>query len=327
MSNSDTLPIIDFAPFQNGRDKQAVARSIDAAIRQYGFFYLKNHGLSAPMIEACFHQAGRFFDLPRAEKQALHISQSPCHRGWYYHGDEVLDAKNQPEGDYKEGLKIGHDLPATHPFVVQKIPLHGANNWGGNWGGNRGNNGSNNDAFKQAMQTAYADFSHLAHELMCALALALGLAENHFDAFLDCPMATLSPIRYPPLKNRPNNADVSAGAHTDFGCLTLLCQRNIGGLDVQTKGGAWIEVPPIDGTLVVNIGDMLEFWTAGAYKSTKHRVRNISNETRNSLAFFYDPQYDTPLEALSGARKNEPPKTALEHLLEKISTSFYYEKT
>ncbi len=311
------LPIVDFAPFSGDASaKRATARAIDTAIGTHGFFYLKNHGIPAALIETCFAQAKAFFDLPRAEKQKIHITHSPCHRGWYFHGEEVLDAHNQPEGDHKEGLKIGHDLPASHPFVRQKIPLHGANQWP--------DGEPQSPAFKQAMQETYTAFAQCAHRLMRALALGLGLSETHFDPYLACPMATLSPIRYPPLATP--DSPKSAAAHTDFGCLTLLAQADQRGLEVQSQSGAWQPAPPVADTLLVNIGDMMEVWSAGRYISTRHRVRNLSGQMRHSLAFFYDPQYDTPLRALTQTATETETQTitALEHLLNKIDASFEY---
>lgn len=314
MMNTDTinlhLPIIDFQPFLDGQDRLGVAQELHHAIRDYGFFYLTNHQLSSAIIGECLHQAHSFFDLPISEKRKIHISKSNCHRGWYGHGEEVLDKATQAEGDMKEGLKIGNDLSDAHPFVKQNIPLHGANQW------------PHDPAFQKAMQAAYRAFEKLSQKLMQALALSLGLDDAHFNDFLHCPMATLSPLRYP-ATDKPDKGK-NAGAHTDFGCLTLLVQQDNAGLEVLAKKEHWLAVPPIDGTLVVNIGDMMDVWSDGLYPSTRHRVTNTSNTARHSLAFFYDPQYDTPLKSLTGKTRNGKTTLALDHLMTKIGTSFNY---
>ena len=341
------LPIIDFAPFLQG-DAAArlnIGKSIDRVCRAGGIFYLTQHGIDLDMLARCFQQARLFFALPRAEKQKIAIANSPCHRGWFDIGGEALDRQNHPEGDYKEGIKIGRDLPLSHAFVQQKIALHGPNQWPclPHW--------------QADMQLAYDAFSALAKKLMQAIALGLGLTETYFDNWLAQPMATLTPLRYPPInivhkdKDNESNKDktclgktdsshtqtLSAGAHTDFGCLALLAQDDIAGLQIRTQNGTWQTIAPRKACLIVNIGDMLELWTGGLYRAPAHRVLNTSQHMRHSLAFFYDPQYDTPLHVLpncpnasnkSHDRKAEkqPPLTALAYLLQKIDASFAYHR-
>jgi len=340
-SQTDVLPIIDFAPFLQGdfAARQKIGKAIDRACRTGGIFYLTQHDIDPHVIERGFHQARLFFDLPRAEKQKIAITNSSCHRGWFDSGGEALDTQNQPQGDYKEGIKIGCDLPPTHALVQQKIALHGPNQWPDlpDWQGD--------------MQTAYDAFATLAKKLMQAIALGLGLTETYFDNWLAQPMATLAPLRYPPIhtihKDKGNNCPppqaptqaqiMSAGAHTDFGCLALLAQDDIAGLQIRTQNGTWQTILPRKASLIVNIGDMLELWTGGLYRAPEHRVLNTSHHMRHSLAFFYDPQYDTPLRVLPTCPQahdkshdtkadKQPPITALAYLLQKIDASFAYHK-
>lgn len=317
-----TVPVIDFAGFLSGEAdaKAATAKAINTACRDSGFFLLANHGLDAGVIGGAFDAAGTFFDLPDNEKQKISIERSPYHRGWYGHGGEVLDGARQPQGDLKEGLKIGRDLPLDHPMVAAGTPLHGPNQWPNQW--------PNTPSFKVSMQDAYAACEALSHKLMAAFALSLGLAEDHFAPLLTLPMATLSPIRYP----APREEDViGAGAHTDFGCLTLLLQRDEAGLEIELADGSWLQVPCAPDHVTVNIGDMMARWTNNLYASTRHRVINKGNGLRHSMAFFFDPDAGADLSPLPGCvpQGETPifaPASCLEHLLMKIDASFDYRK-
>lgn len=316
----DALPVIDFSHFAAGDSatRHAIAADIDAACRTAGFLFLRGHGVPQPVIDAAFAAARQFFDQPMAQKAAISIAHSPCHRGWFGPGEEALDRARQPEGDLKEGLKIGRDLPANHPRVVAGVPLHGPNQW------------PEQEGFEAAMTACYAAFEGLSRQLMQAFALALGLPDTHFEPVLSLPMATLGPLRYPP---HPSDTDpaaaISAGAHTDFGCLSLLAQADVDGLEIALPDGRWLAVPAATDMLVVNIGDMLARWTNDRYRSTQHRVVNRSGQTRHSLAYFFDPDPDadlTPLPGLlrAGAAPHYPPATCLSHLLAKIDDSFAY---
>lgn len=319
-----TLPVIDFQAFapdgRNGSDaaRQSIADDIGTACRENGFFLLANHGLKAHVMEAAFAQAATFFDLPTAQKREINIENSACHRGWFGHGEEVLDAETQSQGDEKEGLKIGRDLAADHPLVKAGLALHGPNQWP--------SEASGGAAFKAAMQATYQDCETLSRRLMQAFALSLGLEATHFEPWLKLPMATLAPLRYPPMRE---DHILGAGAHTDFGCLTLLLQNDEAGLEVRSPNGEWMAVPAGREHLVVNIGDMMARWTNDRYASTRHRVVNRSGKTRHSMAYFFDPDAAADLTPLpnclgEGEARHYEDATALEHLLMKIEQSFEY---
>ncbi|MGC6475164.1 MAG: isopenicillin N synthase family dioxygenase [Parvibaculales bacterium] len=323
--NMHALPIIDISAFIKGDSarKQSIAGQAHDAVRDYGFFYLSQHGLNT-VIEDCFAAAQWFFYQETEEKQKIHIDKSPCHRGWYAFGGETLDPHHNPEGDYKEGLKIGNDLPATHAFVQNNIPLHGPNQWPSAMDQESLN-------FRQVMETAHQEFSKLANHIVHILALSLELPENYFDAFFKTPMTTLSPIFYPPQKQAETQWNIGAGAHTDFGMLSILAQDGTAGLEINHQNN-WLSIPPITDMLVVNIGDMLDFWTQGYYRSTMHRVQNQAETARQSLVFFYDPQYDTKLAPITSPKlpvthqashDKQNVQTALDHLLKKIEASFF----
>jgi len=319
----DEIPVIDFGPFLHGTAEQrkAVAIRIGEACRNIGFFYLAHHGVADALVANVFAEAKRFFDLPLERKREIAIEKSPCHRGYFALGGENLDPKQQIEtGDLKEGIKIGRDLAAEHPLVKAGTPLHGPDQWPTGLPG-----------WRETMQRCYDALVGLGREIMHAFALALEMPEDYFDRWLTGPMATLGPLHYPPQRGAITAARIGAGAHTDFGCLTILAQDPVGGLQVRNSAGQWIDAPYIEGSFVVNIGDMMERWTNGVFSSTPHRVINTSGRDRYSLPFFFDPDFDADLTCLPtcqgpGRPAKYPPTTGGQHLLDMINATFDYHR-
>ena len=319
----EEVPVIDFGRFLHGtaRDRKATALAIGEACRNIGFFYIVGHDVPRATVDAVFAEAKRFFDQPVEKKNAIAIAKSACHRGYFAVGGENLDpAKQKLAGDFKEGLKIGRDLAASHPLVQAGTPLHGPNQWPDGLPG-----------WRQTMQDYYDALAGLGREIMHAFALALELPEDYFDRWLDGPMATLGPLHYPPQTGAITEARLGAGAHTDFGCLTILAQDPVGGLQVRNVAGSWIDAPYIEDSFVVNIGDMMERWSNGVFSSTHHRVINASGKDRYSLPFFYDPCFDADLTCLATCQGPDrpakyPPTTGGQHLLDMINATFDYHR-
>ncbi len=317
------IPVIDLTLLLAGAlaERRLVARQIGAACRDTGFFYIINHGIPAALIAQSFAEAARFFALPTAQKAEIAIENSSCHRGWFTMGSENLDPERQTQGgDLKEGVKIGRDLPPEHPLVRAGTPLHGSNQWPADLPG-----------WRAAMQTYYDAMEALGRRLMHGFALALDLEETWFDRWLRTPMNTLGPLHYPPQTGRITQTQLGAGAHTDFGCLTMLAQDDNGGLQVLKRNGSWIDAPPIPGSFVVNIGDMMERWTNGVFTSTRHRVINISGRERYSIPYFFDPDFNAEVVCLETCKGPDgvatfPPTTSGRHLLDMIEASFAYKK-
>jgi len=317
------IPVIDLAPFLQGdaQARAAVAEQIGVACRTIGFFYVINHGVPAELIAKVYAEAERFFAQAEADKAAIAIEKSGHHRGYFKVGGENLNpAKQKQDGDLKEGVKIGRDLGPDHPLVQAGTPLHGPNQWPSNLPG-----------WQQVMQEYYDVMEALGRQLMRAFALALGLREDWFDRWLTTPMTTLGLLHYPPQAGRITEAQLGAGAHTDYGCLTMLSQDDSGGLQVLARSGQWLDAPPIPGTFVVNIGDMMERWTNGVFTSTLHRVINISGKERYSLPYFFDPDFNAEVTCLEtclapGEKPKHKPTTAGRHLLDMINASFEYHK-
>ena len=148
----------------------------------------------------------------------------------------------------------------------------------------------------------------LAFRLLRVLSLSLSLPTDHLDQFFGKPMVFLRPLHYPPQPSDEAGGRFAAGAHKDYGCLTVLWAPEPG-LQISPSPGRWTDVTPLPDAFVVNLGDMLERWTGGKYASTTHRVVNPRGVERHSCAFFFEPSFHTLVEELPGCRaEGEEPK-------------------
>ncbi len=148
--------------------------------------------------------------------------------------------------------------------------------------------------FREALDAYYFPMLDLGRHLMRLLALSLGEPEDCFDAAFRAPSASLRLLRYPPQPADAESNQLGAGAHTDWGAITLLAQDDCGGLEVENARGEWLRAVPVPDTFVVNLGDMIARWTNGAYHSNMHRVmNNVSGRNRHSLVLFFNPEYYT----------------------------------
>ncbi|CAF1035011.1 unnamed protein product [Didymodactylos carnosus] len=312
------IPLVDFGRFLNGNDKDKVeiAEQIGSACRNVGFFYIKNHGISSDLISRVYEQARRFFSLPIEEKMLIYIGLTSLNRGYTPIYEEKLSLK----GDLKEGFDCANELEENDVDRVERgAQLHGPNVWPKNLQG-----------FKECVYDEYyLSVLKLAHRLLKSFALALNLPENYFESITQKPMGTLRLLYYPPQPPIIDPDQLGCGSHTDYECFTLLSQSNEKGLQVQNVLGEWIEAPPIDGTFVVNIGDMMARWTNGVFISTVHRVINTSGRERYSIPFFFGPDYFTKIECLKTCinEKNPPkyaPITAGDYLVSRFNDTYKY---
>jgi len=270
------LPIIDISALV-GADtagRKAAAAAIGSAAERDGFFYVTGHGVAPDTVSRLDAEARAFFKLPEAEKSAIAMARAgPAWRGWFPLGGELTSGL----ADQKEGLYFGDELTAEDPRVQAGWLMHGANLWPERPVG-----------LRAAVETYVAETTRAAAALLQGVSLALGLPADHFaKAYLAKPTVLFRIFRYPPAKA----GGWGVGEHTDYGLLTLLAQDQCGGLQVRTDHG-WIEVPPIEGTLVCNVGDMLERLTGARFVSAPHRVLNQSGRERLSFPLFYDPDFD-----------------------------------
>lgn len=271
------LPVIDVGPLVGGDgDIAAVADAIDRACRTHGFFYVAGHGVGEELQQRLHDAARAFFALPTAHKEAVAMARGGrAWRGWFPLEGELTSGRP----DRKEGLYFGAELGADDPRVVAGLPLHGPNLF---------------PAEVPELRVAVLDYldamTTLGHQLVRGMALALGLPADWFDENLTSdPLVLFRIFRYPPDPGS-HGAGWGVAEHTDYGLLTILRQDDLGGLQVHA-GTGWIDAPPIPGTFVCNLGDMLERITGGQYRSTPHRVRNTGGDDRLSFPFFFDPAW------------------------------------
>ena len=304
------LPVIDLTGFDQGDadTDAAIARAIREACEDKGFFYVVGHGVPGDALEAMRAEAEAFFALPIDDKLAVSKDRSRCNRGYEPLAAQTLEAGAPP--DQKEGYYIGVEVAEDDPRVLAGKFNHGPNQWPAPLPG-----------FRPAAERYFALMTAFGTQLMQGMALSLDLPRDYFDGYTTDPMCTLRLLHYPP--QRPNAApdEKGCGAHTDFGGLTLLWQDAVGGLEVLDEEAGWIAAPPIEGAFNVNLGDMIQRWTNGRYRSTLHRVINRSGRERYSIPFFYTGNPDHVVDCIptciaAGEACKMPPVTVSEHLQE-----------
>jgi len=299
------IPVIDWT--RATTDRAGLIQDVGAACRNPGFFVLKNPSVSAELRPKVFDIADKFFDLPIAGKQKVSILNTPHFRGWGAKGDESLD-ETQPEVDTKETFNIGFDLPEDDPRVLAEDPFRGLNQW------------PDLPEFREILLTYYAAAQSQGLAILSIIAEDLGLATNHFDALFKDPLSALRMLRYPAATGAQN--EIGAGAHTDYGAITLLMTDGEPGLQVRPRDGDWIDVPSVENAYIVNIGDCMMRWSNDIYISTPHRVLPPKN-TRRSVAFFVEANPDTIVAALPGTGDAKyPPIRAADYLQSRLDATY-----
>jgi isopenicillin N synthase-like dioxygenase len=290
-SDFSHIPIIDVSGLvAGGPSRGDVARRIGEACRESGFFYVVHHGVDEALQRRLRELSREFFALDAEEKMKIRMALGGrAWRGYFRVGDELTSG--QP--DQKEGLYFGAELPADDPRVRAGTPLHGPNLFPERPAG-----------LRAAVLDYMAALTVLGHRLMAGLALSLALDESYFaDRITGEPLTLFRIFNYPP----PADPGLwGVGEHTDYGLLTILLQDDSGGLEVRSRS-RWVPAPPVAGSFVCNIGDMLDRMTGGLYRSTPHRVRNPAPRDRLSFPFFFDPDFFAPVRPIDLAGLDLPP--------------------
>jgi len=278
------LPIVDIASLgRSDADFGRIARNLDEACAEFGFFYVTGHGVDPALVTALETLARQFFALPLEQKLAIAMSRGgPAWRGYFPVGGELTSGRPAR----KEGIYFGKELGRSDARVQAGLPLHGMNLY------------PELPQFRERLLAYMGAVTALGQQLLAAVAYGLGLPREYFlDRYTRDPTVLFRIFNYPPTAAAE---DFGVGEHTDYGLLTLLRQDEVGGLEVRHRD-RWLSVPPVPDSFVCNVGDMLERLTAGRYVSALHRVRNITSQERLSMPLFLDPGFDAVLEPITPA--------------------------
>ncbi|MDG2473982.1 MAG: 2-oxoglutarate and iron-dependent oxygenase domain-containing protein [Paracoccaceae bacterium] len=309
--NIEKVPVIDITSLRNGTNPKEVAKKLYEASTGLGFIYIKGHGISNTIINSLREDGINFFRRNDEQKQEVKVSQK--HRGWLGYGGAKM--KETAKADLKESFIWGYQDAAG--CTAEDHPLRGKNQW---------------PSFQPSLQNSAMEYfksgDALARTLLKGFALGLNLPENFFIRTSSQPLSRASLVYYPSQPKEFGADQFGVSAHTDFGLLTILCQDNVGGLQIQDLNGDWFHAPPIPDTLIINVADLLARWTAGRYKSTPHRVVNESGKERMSIVLAFDPNPETLIDAkeIFGQDFDEPdvPISCGDYLIWRFNKAFSY---
>jgi isopenicillin N synthase-like dioxygenase len=312
VAGRQTLPVIAF----DGQSDEVLAGQLDQAFSDIGFCYFSDIGVDPAVVDEVFAASRRFHAQPRAAKDA--IAMNRFHRGYMAPKTSVIQtssvAKVTKPND-SESFMLMHEVSPDDPRYGR--PLDGPNLW------------PDLPGFREPVVAYERAMHNFCLRLLRPLAIALGLPRDWFLPFFEQPTTFLRLLHYPPqAKDAPDDAFGSA-PHTDYGFITILSQDTSGGLEVRRRDGTWLAAPPIPGTWVVNVADMLSRWTNGRWQSTPHRVKNLSGGDRYSCPYFFDMSMDSTVEVLPtcqgpGRLAKWPPVRYGDYLLERLDKNYAY---
>ena len=291
-----TIPTIDLAGLEAEAGCARVAAAMSEAYSQWGFAYIVNHGVADDLVAAVFDASRRFHAQPLDAKQAIAVNRG--HRGYIALASSTDVASSIEAADQPNHSASFIKLRELEPDELTPAnPLAAPNQWPAE---------ETLPSFRSALDAYEAAVEQVARGLVRAMAVAFGLEPHALDSGFVQPTTWLRLLHYPARPADAPSGLYGSAPHTDFGCLTILAQDAVGGLQVCTPEGAWIDVPPVAGSFVVNTGDIVPVWSGGRWRSTPHRVVNPSGPSgpskaeRYSVAYFFDPSFDTEVRALTG---------------------------
>lgn len=317
-----SLPDVDLAAFEdaNSEEQQSMAADVDRICRSTGFLVLRNHGVSASIVDAAWRSAEQFFALPEAEKRRSQSADPDCPRGYFPMAAETLakTLNEETPPDLKESFSCGpHRAPQQCGPYEHFDFFYGANIWP-----------ATPPTFRVAFEAYYKAMEDLGLRLMRLFAIALDLPADFFAAHHSHHISALRTLNYPPRNSPPLPGQLGAGAHTDYGSVTILRpDPGVSGLQVRMPDGAWVGAPQSSDAFIVNIGDMLARWTNDRWVSTLHRVvSDDPGQRRQSIAYFQNPNFDAEIRCLptclpAGDSARYPPVLAGNYLMQKFASA------
>lgn len=298
------LPLVDISGLDSDRreDRAEVAAALDRACAEAGFLYITGKQFRAPLFRRLRERAELYFRQSSETKMASYIGLSENHSGYVPAGEEQFEGGG-------EDLKEAYDVNRDYRLLDGRRPLLGPTLWPAMAG------------FREDVLAYYEHLDAVGRQLFGAFAMALGLAEDHFSPYLKNPPNQLRLIHYPQCAEAEDRPGI--GAHSDYECFTLLF-ATAPGLQVVDPQGQWVDVPLVEGAMIMNIGDMLEVLSNGRYIATRHRVRKVREE-RYAFPLFFACDYDYVVEPVV---EREAPRYAPvrggEHLYNQTLRTFAY---
>ncbi len=308
---AEDVAIIDFDPALRGGpdDLKQVAAAVVSACEDIGFLYVANHPIPADLRRRVFEETANFFALPDQQKMQVSMARSQNYRGYIpinvlpkaenrrgagvdgfqVHLDDEVGSDGEPVElvpDASESFQIHRELPLDDPDVQAGKPLHGPNQWPAGL-----------PLMRDTILEYFDAMSAFAQRMLEVFAVGLDLDRGFFEQYYAKSLMQVRLLHYP-AQAPGENVPVGVRPHSDAGALTLLVQDEVGGLEVRSKQGEWVLVPPIEDTYVVNIGDTMKLWTNNRFQSTPHRVINTYGAARYSIPFFANPDYDAVIKPI-----------------------------
>jgi len=295
------IPVIDFGPaFQDGPEgPEAVARQVRRASEEVGFFYLAGHGVPSAVVDAALDASREFHAMPLEEKLGLRINENNI--GYLGVNQSIQGASTVHKAtrpNYNESFFISHDRGSDHADVRAGTPLRGRNQWP-----------AGHDGMRAAMVRYFLALNALGERMLPVLARALDMPADWFAPFFaNEAHINLRFLHYPP-QDVDDDEQFGQGPHTDNSFITILARTDVPGLAVRLPAGEWLAPPVIEGTFLVNLGNMMKRWSNDRFLSTPHAVLNDTGVDRYSIAFFYSPNPDSVIECLpSCTGPDDPPR-------------------
>jgi len=324
--SDSTIPTVDLAAFLAGTDDECrrIAARVDDICQSIGFLVVGHHGVPHEVIDEAWTSARKFFDLPLDAKLALRSADPGCPRGYFrLEGESLARTRGgTAPPDRKESYSSGPlCAPAGHAHSNEFDFYYGPNTWPEEPAG-----------FCQTWTNYYTAMELLGSQVMHLLASALRLADDYFVEYHTHHISALRALNYPSMSQRPPPGQQRAGAHSDYGSVTILKpDPAVAGLEVQLPSGNWMGAPKVGDAFIVNIGDLMARWTNDRWVSTLHRVVDpvaLSGDPaprRQSIAYFMNPNYDAEISAIpsclaEGESPKYPPVPAGQYLIQKFTS-------
>jgi isopenicillin N synthase-like dioxygenase len=316
-----TIPLIDIEPLARPADP-AARRAAEALCRAYeevGFAYIVGHGVPQAVIDRAFAASAEFHASPVERKQSIAINE--FHRGYMALATSTVvtstvAANRKP--NLSQSLMLMHEVAADDPDRGK--PLQGPNQWP-DW----------LPGFRSVVEGYIAALDAVARRLLGAFTLGLGLPAGTLEPLFAKPTTFLRMLHYPPHPADAPDGQFGSAPHTDYGCMTILAQDKVGGLQVRSRQKSWIDAVPIEGSFVLNLGDLMPRWSNDRFVSTPHRVVNRSGGDRYSLPYFFDPSMEATIACLPGCSgpgnpPRYPPIRYGDYLMERLDKNYDYRK-